>query len=59
MATYEIITRAFPREDGLMAASLEEALTLVDPGDEVWKLADDAQQTRILRVWPAPFGAGQ
>ena len=51
---YEVVNPAERDERGVIWHSLTDAMVNAGPVLEVWELADDQAQTRMVRCWPDP-----
>jgi hypothetical protein len=51
---YEVVEPGARDYRGVIYRTLTEAMVAAGPKLEVWQLADDAAQTRIVRCWPDP-----
>lgn len=51
---YEVVDPDNRRERGVTYASLTDAMVNAGPTLEVWELADDEAQTRMVMCWPDP-----
>lgn len=49
---YEVVDPAARGERGTMHPTLTQAMVAASPGHEVWELADDSEQTRMVCCWP-------
>lgn len=51
---YEVVDPAERDERGVVYPNLTDAMVNAGPSLEVWELADDEAQTRMVRCWPDP-----
>lgn len=51
---YEVVDPAERDERGTIHRTLTEAMVAASPTAEVWELADDYEQTRMVMCWPDP-----
>lgn len=52
--SYEVVDPEVPAVRRVVYASLTDAMVAAGPSLEVWELADDTEQTRLVRCWPDP-----